>query len=234
VAVRVTSTFTSITSPPQAFAVQIESNNATAGSVVVDIDNFAQGSMSGTSTAAEYWESVSQQLVTAIRNNADSTHILIPGYGWSGAKDWAINHSDPWITNGGSIAYEAHYYFDQDNSGDYPDTYATENAIAVSGGYASLGARAVAELGNFANWCTANGVRGFIGEIGWPNTADTSSWNAVGESLYDLLDTAAIDVTYWAAGERWGTTYNLSIYTGVTQNTLKSQAVTVEAHPSLE
>jgi hypothetical protein len=57
-------------------------------------------------------------------------------------------------------------------------------------------------------------VRGFLGEFGWPNTADTSAWNAVGEQLYQLLDRSRVDATYWSAGARWGTGYLLSAYTG--------------------
>jgi hypothetical protein len=232
VAVRVTATHSAITTP-RAFAIQVESNNAAAGSVSVDIDTFAQGTLTGGATPAQVWENAAQACVTAIRNNADGTRIAVSGYNWSGAKTWAATHPTAWITDAANnIVYEAHYYFDDDNSGDYPNSYATENAAAVTAGYASLASRAVTELQSWTSWLTAHGVRGLLGEIGWPNTADTASWNAVGDALYREANLHAVDVTYWAGGARWGTTYNLSIYTGANQDVVKSQATTVEAHPS--
>lgn len=232
VPVYVTCTFPSIANPPKAFAVQIDGTGVTAGTCTVDVDNFAQGSVSGSKTGAQVWENASQQVVTAIRAAGDTTLIMVPGYGFSGAQSWTTNHPGPWITAGGDIAYEAHYYFDSDNSGDYPDTYATETSLAAAAGYASLAARATAEMSVFTGWCAANNVRGFIGEMGWPNTGDTTGWNTVGEACYDLLDSARIDATYWAAGARWGTSYILSLYTGTNQDTVKSQAPVVEAHPT--
>lgn len=229
--VYVTATFASIASPPNAFAVEVDGTGATAGTVTVDIDNFSQGSTSGAKTGAQVWEDASQQVVTAIRGNADTTKLLVPGYGFSGAQVWTSNHALPWITDpANAVEYEAHYYFDGNNSGVYAASYATENTAAVSAGYASLTARALAEMSHFTDWLTTNSVKGFIGEIGWPNTGDTTSWNAVGTALYQLLDTKNVDATYWAAGARWGTTYLLSAYTGTAQDVVKSQAAVIEAH----
>jgi hypothetical protein len=229
----VTSTFSSISSPPNALCVQIDGTGATAGSVVVDIDNYAQGTVVGGSTGAQVWETASQACVTAIRANSDTTKILVSGYGFSGAQNWATNHPAPWIADTtGGFAYEAHYYFDTGNSGVYSASYSTENAAAVTAGYASLAARAVAELGVYTSWLDSHQVEGFLGETGWPNNADTASWNAVGEAVYDLLDVHAVGATYWAAGARWGTGYILSAYTGTAQDVVKAPASIVEAHPT--
>lgn len=230
VAVYVTCTYPSITSPPQAFAIQIDGTGVSAGTVTVDVDNFSQGTVTGAKTGSQVWESISQDAVYAIRGSGDTKKILVAGYGYSGAKTWATNHTAPWITGGGDILYEAHYYFDSDNSGDYPDTYSTENSLAISGGHASLTARALTELGVFTSWLNAYSVSGFIGEIGWPNTADTSSWNAVANALYSHMDAHNLGATYWSAGSRWGTSYNLSAYTGTLQDTVKAQASVIEAH----
>lgn len=237
VAVYVTCTFSSITSPPNAFCLQLNGTGATAGTVSVDIDNFAQGSLSGSQSAAQVWESASQQAVTAIRGNGDTTPILVGGYGSSGAQSWSTNHPVPWINDpaapAASLLYEAHYYFDTGNSGTFSSDYATENAAAVGAGYASLADRATTELGTFTAWLSSHNVVGFIGEIGWPNTGDTNSWNAVGEACYDLLDAGHVGATYWAAGARWGTSYGLSIYTGTNQDVSQSQATVVQAHPAV-
>jgi hypothetical protein len=232
-AVYATCVFTSITSPPNAFCLQVDGTGATAGTVTVDFDDFSQGALTGGATAAQVWENASQQVVTAIRNNSDTTKIAVAGYNWSGAKTWQATHAAPWISDpANNVVYEAHYYFDDDNSGDYPNSYSSENSAATGAGYASLASRAVTELQNWTSWLVANGVRGLLGEVGWPNTADTDSWNAVGEAIYDECDLHAVDATYWAGGARWGTTYNLSIYTGTDQTTVKTQAAVVESHLS--
>lgn len=188
----------------------------------------------GTVTAPErYWESVSQKLVDAIRGNADTKRVYVGGYAFSSAKNWATIHPDPWITDASNATtYEAHFYFDRDNSGKYVFTYADEEADAVARGYVNLAARATDEIDNFTAWCSAKGVKGFIGEVGWPNTGDTVGWNSVGEAVYDVLDAAGMGATFWAAGEFWGATYLLSIYTGSPHATATSIAPTIEAHPT--
>ena len=72
-----------------------------------------------------------------------------------------------------------------------------------------------------------------MGEIGWNNTQDSSRWNAVGDALYKALDDATMGAAYWAAGQWYATSYNLSLYTGTPLSTLASPASVVEAHPSL-
>jgi len=232
VAVRVRATHSAIASP-NAFAIQIEANDSAAVTVTADVDNFSQGSVAGSSTPAEFWESVTQQLVTAIRGQGDNGKILVPGYAYSGAKPWPTNHPDKWITDPvNNHAYTAHFYWDADNDGDYSVSYAAENTAAINNGHAGLAARAVAELGNWLNWLSTNGVQGFLGEFGWTNTDDDAAWNATGEAVYDALDAAGVGGTYWAAGARWGDGYNLSAYTGTTQAVRQPQAAIIEAHLS--
>jgi hypothetical protein len=231
VAIAVRATWNGGINSPLAFAIQLEADNATAGAVTADIDDFTQGSASGGGGGSKTWETISQQVVTAIRNNGDTKLIVMEGHGYSSAKEWVNNHPTPWINDpANNTVYSPHYYFDVDNSGDYPDTYATENTAAVTNGYSNLASRVAHELTSVMQWAVRNGVRLWFGEIGWTNTADTASWNAVGEALYDELDRFSADATYWAAGERWGTSYNLSLYTGTTQTTVKAQASVVEAH----
>jgi hypothetical protein len=70
--------------------------------------------------------------------------------------------------------------------------------------------RAAAELDVFAEWLTANGVRGHIGEFGWPND-DTN--NRVGERYLRLVRARGLTATQWATGEWWGDSYRFSVYT---------------------
>jgi len=234
VAVYVTATFSAITTP-NAFAVQVENNTATAGqAVTVDIDDYSQGSASGAQTGAQLWESVSQQLVTAIRTAGVTLPLSVCGYNWAGAHSWRTTHPAPWLTDAqNKIWYEAHVYFDRDHSGDYPNTLAEENAWAATQNAASLASWAEWGIQEFGMWCTANGVRGYIGEVGWPNTGDPTGWNAVGERVYGEMDRHYLGGAYWAAGRRWGDTYNLSIYTGDGQTVVKSPATVVEAHQTV-
>jgi hypothetical protein len=232
VAVRVTAEFASNIPAGRPFAIQIESGAPTVGTYSADVDNFAQGTASGSLGAAQFWESITQQAVTAIRNNGDTNRIHIPLYGWSAVHEVQNNHgAGPWIVDSANNhVYHGHHYFDIDNSGDYPDSYPTEQTNAVSAGYTSVVARSRAQVKIFTDWLRTHNVRGHIGEFGWPNTGDTDDWNAVGEAIYTLLDQQGVGCTYWAAGERWGNGYNLSAYTGTGQTTLKSQATVIERH----
>ncbi|HEX7277225.1 MAG TPA: cellulase family glycosylhydrolase [Acidimicrobiales bacterium] len=80
------------------------------------------------------WEQASQAAVTAIRQNADPKLVLVPGYNWSGAQQWTSQHPRAWITDA-NVRYEAHHYWDRDNSGAYLNTYAAEVANAQARGY---------------------------------------------------------------------------------------------------
>jgi aryl-phospho-beta-D-glucosidase BglC (GH1 family) len=216
-------------------AVQFASDQAGPTTATVYVDTIRQhGGTSTISSEARQWEEASQECVGAIRANQDATQIYVPGVAFSGAQNWPENHPAPWIDDpAGAIVYEAHYYFDRDNSGLYRQPFAAEQADAVRRGYASLEERATTELRRFLHWCETHAVEGFVGEIGWNNVRDSSRWNAVGDALYKLLDDAKVGTAYWAAGQWYGTSYNLSVYTGAPLSTLASPASVVEAHPSL-
>lgn len=180
------------------------------------------------------WEAYSQAAVTAIRDTGDIRDIYVCGNQWGGAHSWARNHGAAWISDSAGrdrTVYEAHQYLDPDFSGTYEDvTYESANLAARAAGYPNLPARIVDCLNVFIDWCKANGVRGFIGEMGWPNHESVQEWNAVGEAAYARLDQAGMGVTYWATGEWWGA-YNQNPYDSGSL-TVKPQAAVIEAHPS--
>lgn len=66
----------------------------------------------------------------------------------------------------------------------------------------ALADKAITAVEQFAAWCAAHGVNGFIGEIGWPQDVQTELWNAVGEAFYEAADTAGLPVTWWDVNER--------------------------------
>ncbi|MGH9181850.1 MAG: glycoside hydrolase family 5 protein, partial [Acidimicrobiales bacterium] len=89
-------------------------------------------------TPARAWEEISQAAVDAIRSGGDTKLILVPGYHWSGAQQWTSQHPAAWIVDPvGNHRYEAHHYFDGENSGAYPRSYDEELASAVAAGYAA-------------------------------------------------------------------------------------------------
>src|SRR5260370_3724693 len=151
------------------------------------------------------WKAISQAALMAIRSNGDRKLIMVPGDNWSAAEQWARVHGPAsWIVDPASnFAYEAHQYFDRDNSGTYARTY--DQQLAFNPTLATSGPARVAP---FVNWLKANNGRGYLGEYGIPNT--DARWMTVLDNFLAALDGAQLDGTYWAAGEWWGN-YPLSV-----------------------
>ncbi|MHA7632907.1 cellulase family glycosylhydrolase [Corallococcus sp. M7] len=174
------------------------------------VDNVAQGTQSGQQTPPQVWESYSQAAVDALRGLGEDKLIMVEGYSWASAEEWPEQHPAPWVTDPkNNVMYHAHFYFDR--SGRYDNTHAQELAWAQAEGYASVGARGVARMKNFTDWVAAHGVRGFVGEFGWPNSVirpnDAAAWNADGELLLEFLDAQGIGATMWTTGTWEGTTW---------------------------
>jgi len=95
--------------------------------------------------------------------------------------------------------------------------------------------RAVQELKIFTNWLKTNNVRGFVGEVGIPNDADTDLWNGTLQHWFRQADKCELWVTGWASGEWWGTTYLLSIYNENPSGTWNDETSTAifEAFPTV-
>jgi endoglucanase len=146
------------------------------------------------------WPSAAQSAVDAIRK-VDSTHkIFVSGDGWSGAHSWRVNNENLDIHDpAGKIVYEAHQYFDNDNSGTYDQGYDEEGA------YANVG---VDRVQPFVKWLQEKGHRGFVGEFGVPS--DDPRWNTVLDNFLSYLKANRVGGTYWAGGPWWGD-YPLSI-----------------------
>ncbi len=188
---------------------------------------------------SKVWEAMAQRAVTAIRAVGATNWIWVAGDEWSSAATYAERHptwfiDDPLRRSGP----EGHYYFDASNSrvGSYPNSYAQDDAAAGSQNHVDLHNKVTRELTDFIRYCDRFDVHGLVGEIGWPGTDpstshpdDADKWAALGEAAYRVLDAGGVDVTYWAAGERWGA-YNIGLYAGQ-RATLTSQVV--ERHASV-
>jgi len=151
------------------------------------------------------WKDISQAVLTAIRQNGDDKLVMVPGDSWSSANRWQSVHGPAaWITDpANNFLYEAHQYFDSDESGTYSKSYDTE--LAANPNLATVGSTRVQ---HFLDWCHSNNVRGYLGEFGVPDT--DSRWWAVLDDFLQTLDAAGMSSSYWAAGEWWGT-YALSV-----------------------
>jgi hypothetical protein len=85
---------------------------------------------------AKVWEKASQKALDAIRSNGDERLVLVQGYAWAGAQRWPENHPSSWIDDPAeNFRYEAHHYWDRNNSGAYVHSYAEEVADARTKGY---------------------------------------------------------------------------------------------------
>jgi endoglucanase len=171
------------------------------------------------------WEATSQTAVTAIRASGDDKLILIPGDDWSSANRWPHTHNYPWIDDpADNIAYEAHLYFDRNESGRYRHSYDEE--LARDHELATVGRR---RLARFAGWCRNHGVRGFLGEYGVP--AEEPRWHAVLDDMLDALDEWRMDGLYWAAGEWWPPEDRLSIQPEADFTVDRPQLAVLARHP---
>ena len=206
---------------------------------VWDIDDVSQGvAVTGALTPIQVWQHYSQTALSAIRTNSDTRLVLVGGYAYSSAVNWASLQPTGWITDPSTnFKYEAHVYADEDGSGGYANTFAAETTLATGEGYASVAARYVARVKVFTDWTTAQNVGGFIGEFGWPSVGsagatapDGASWNTVGDTFLQYLDTVKMDASMWAAGSGLtNTDANLVVY-GMNPFTAYSSSSVLEAH----
>jgi endoglucanase len=137
---------------------------------------------------AANWKTISQAALDAIRANQDDKLVLIPGDSYSSANRWVTTHGwQSWVHDpANNFAYEAHQYFDRDESGTYTRSYDTE--LSANSDLANVGRTRVS---HFIDWCAANSVRGVIDEYGIPDT-DTR-WATVLDNFLAALDEAGMD-----------------------------------------
>ncbi len=144
--------------------------------------------------AKERWPAAAQAAIDAIRS-VDTNHtISVCGGGFSGAHSWKkAANGFPLRDPAGNIIYEAHQYFDRDNSGTYKQGYDDSGANPTTG---------VQRLQPFIAWLKENNARGFLGEFGIP--CDDPRWLEVLDNFISALKENNIGGTYWSAGPRWG------------------------------
>lgn len=150
--------------------------------------------------AKERWPAAAQAAIDAIRA-VDTNHtISVCGGGFSGAHAWKkAANGFPLRDPASNIIYEAHQYFDRDNSGTYKQAYDDSGANPTTG---------VQRLQPFIAWLKEHNARGFLGEFGVPG--DDPRWLETLDHFLAELKANNIGGTYWAAGTRWGN-YPMSV-----------------------
>jgi len=152
------------------------------------------------------WFTIAQAGISAIRTQ-DQTHvILVEGDNWSKGNTWTqynsnlTNLSDP----NNNLVFEAHQYFDSNQSG----TYGTTSTIRKGQTTAQANANAntgVAYITPFVDWLNANNLKGIVGEYGVPNNSDdTQGWNTLLTNFMAYIQQNCVGGTYWAGGPAWG------------------------------
>ncbi|MEG3153851.1 cellulase family glycosylhydrolase [Sphingomonas sp. RB1R13] len=173
------------------------------------------------------WPTAAQAAVDAIRKVDMTTTVYVEGDNWSGASTWqqynaGLNVYDP----AHKLIYEAHQYFDRNNSGVYSGGYDSEGA------YANMGAD---RLQPFADWLKAHNAQGFIGEFGVPS--NDARWLTVLDGFVKAMNANGISGTAWGGGFWWNPDYVMRLGGGGTADSaeftyLQTLAHNVTASPS--
>lgn len=158
-----------------------------------------------TQLQTETWLQAANDAIAKIRQAGAKNLILVPGNGWSSARDWMsskygtpnsqvmLNVVDP----DENYVFEVHQYFDYDFTGTHDDCQSVEIGVK--------------SLMPFTHWAREHRKRGFLGEFG-------AGANAIClENLDRLLKFMAAnnDVwlgwTFWAGGAWWPKEYYTNI-----------------------
>jgi len=148
------------------------------------------------------WFDIAQETINTIRQVNKDVAIMVEGESYSNAVNWPIFNDrlkylkDP----SDNLVYNAHCYFDNDNSGRYEQSFDQANITARTG---------IHKVKPFIDWLKVNGKRGFIGEFGVPK--NDNRWLTVLDNFLKYLTANNISGSYWAAGQ-WWKSYPLSLH----------------------
>ena len=151
--------------------------------------------------ATETWIDASNAAIAAIRAARANNLVLVPGNGWSNARNWyGTSYGKPnaeallgIVDPLNRVAFEAHLYFDDNSSGTH--------ASCVS---ATIG---VERLQPFTHWLDEHKKLGFIGEFGaGKSDVCLNALSAVAGAMQARQD-IYLGWTYWAAGPWWPDDY---------------------------
>lgn len=154
--------------------------------------------------STETWLKAANAAIHAIRGAGADNLILVPGNGWSSARDWmGASYGTPnsrvmldVIDPQHNYLIEVHQYFD----GDFTGTHAQCQSVDVG----------VKSLARFTEWARKHGKRAFLGEFG--AGADATCLAALDNVLKYIGENSDVWVgwTFWAAGP-WAKDYYTSV-----------------------
>jgi endoglucanase len=158
-----------------------------------------------TKLRTEVWLEAANDAVAKIRQTGASNLILVPGNGWSSARDWtSAKYGTPnsqvmsnIIDPNNNFAFDVHQYIDRDFTGTHADCQSVDIGVT--------------SLTEFTQWAREHGKRGFLGEFGM------GSSSVCLQALERVLNFLAAnnDVwlgwTYWAGGSKWPKDYFTSV-----------------------
>jgi endoglucanase len=158
-----------------------------------------------TKLPTETWLEAANIAIADIRQTGAKNLILVPGNGWSSARDWlSTKYGTPnsqvmlnAIDRGRNSVFEVHQYFDRDFTGTHDDCQSFDIGVQ--------------SLAPFTRWARENRKKGFLGEFG------AGSNQTCLEALERVLKYMAenndvwIGWTYWAGGAWWPKDYYTNI-----------------------
>jgi endoglucanase len=153
----------------------------------------------------ETWLEAANIAIYEIRRTGAKNFILVPGNGWSSARDWTgggygtpnseamLKIEDP----ADNFAYEVHQYFNSDFTGFTADCQNVDIGVA--------------SLTPVTAWARKHGKRAFLGEIGVGS--DPVCLGALDRVLRFMADNNDVWLgwTYWAGGTWWPADYFTSV-----------------------
>lgn len=175
---------------------QVLINSATPG-LQVDFANFQlELGSSATTYQPNPMQIYNQAAITAIRAIDAVTPVHIDGTFFNSSVTWVLNSGDAPALTGGPLVFHAHQYFDG------PD--GTGNGGVYGGTFTSYGrtTNGAGDVQSFLNWVVANGVTGFLGEFGIPNsvTDNNAAWFPTQLSAIQAARVAGVKGTQWFYG----------------------------------
>ena len=159
----------------------------------------------------ETWLEAANEATAGIRQAGATNLILVPGNGWSSARDWTarsygtpnsevmLDFKDP----ADNYAYDVHQYFDSDFTGTSAECQSVDVVLS--------------SLTPVTQWSRQHGKRLFLGEFGVGSSA--ACIDALDHIMRFLSDNEYVWLgwSYWAAGEWWPADYFTSIQPAAAQ-----------------
>jgi len=158
-----------------------------------------------TGLPTETWLKAANIAISDIRKTGAKNLILVPGNGWSSARDWMsaiygtpnsevmLNVTDP----ADNFVYDVHQYFNKDFTGSKPDCQSVEIGVK--------------SLTPFTQWARKHRKRGFLGEFG--AGSDQTCLDTLDRVLKFMAANSDVWLgwTYWAGGTWWPKDYFTNI-----------------------